>query len=270
MKYLIIFLLFFSCKPQEKTTQDSAKSPVYYHWNVQGIQEAPLHIVLSKEFVPLVSVDQPDPSGLNAIEKLAKKWNDSHPVLEFFDLPFTIGENKIYTNLEDYLEDGEMGIYYSSGWYRELSPSALAVTQFIGIRKNTGTPDEYLELVHGDILVNFRDFEYFTDSNPKTFDLQTVLLHEMGHLLGLQHVYNPSITSVMSPYLDRGEKRRDLTQFDFENILKHYPIINPQKSGISSLLNIEESGKLERHIVELFADGTCKHYLNGQLIKSHK
>lgn len=268
MKFLFLLVLIFSCTPKEKTTQDSVKSPVYYRWNIQGLQETPLNVVLAQDFLSKIPAEESDTSGLNAIEKMAQKWNQIHPSLDFFNLPFTIGSNREFSNLDDFLDD-EIGIYFSKGWYRELSPNSLAVTQFFGTRKNIGTDSEYFELVHGDILVNFRDFEYFADDNSKTFDLLTVMLHEMGHLLGLPHSNNPTIPSVMSPYLDRGEKRRDLTQHDFDTILKYYPITMPKVAAFSSLLNIEEAETLERYIIELRSDGQCYHYLNGQFIFSH-
>jgi hypothetical protein len=269
LKFLILILIFLSCTPKEKAPQDSTKNPVYYRWDEGNLQESPLNIILAQEFLPLVAKEVGDTSGLNAVERMAQKWNEAHPSIDFYTLPFTVGGNKLYSNLDDYLNDEEIGIYFSDGWYRELSPSALAVTQFSGIRKFAGTPDEYLQLVHADILVNFRDFQYFVDSGPRTFDLLTVLIHEMGHLIGLPHVTNPNIESVMSPYLERGEKRRDLTPFDKATLLKYYPLIPPKKSAISSLLNIEAAETLEKHIIELESDGTCKHYLNGQYLFSH-
>jgi Matrixin len=268
LKYLFFLILIISCNPKEKTTQESTKAPIYYRWDISGLQEAPLNVVLAQEFLPQISKEETNPSELNLIEMMAQKWNLAHPSIEFYSLPFTVGSNRVFTNLDDYLDD-EIGIYFSKEWYRELSPNSLAVTQFFGKKKNVGTPDEFFELVHGDILVNFRDFEYFTDSDNKVFDLLTVVLHEMGHLLGLPHTNNPSIQSVMSPYLERGEKRRDLTQYDFQNILKHYPVSAPATPAISSLLSIEETEILEKYIVELRSDGQCYHYLNGQFLFSH-
>ena len=270
MKYLFLLILILSCNPKEKTPQEETKAPIYYHWDIEGIKDSPLNIVLAQEFVPLITTQEVNPSGLNLAEKMAKKWNDAHPSLDFYSLPFTIGTNREYSNLDDFLDD-EIGIYFSKGWYRELSHNSLAVTQFFGKRKNVGTPFEFFELVHGDILVNFRDFEYFTDDKEKIFDLLTVLLHEMGHLLGLPHVNNPSIASVMSPYLDRGEKRRDLTQYDIDTLLKYYPVSQPTPSlpAISNLFYIEEAETLEKYIIELESDGSCRHYLNGQFLFSH-
>ncbi len=269
MKILFFLLLVLSCNPKEKTTQESTKAPIYYRWDTAKLQETPLNIVLAQDFLPVINTEEADASGLNPIELMAQKWNLAHPSFEFYSLPFTVGSNKIFTNLDDYLEDHEIGIYYSQEWYRELSPNSLAVTQFNGVRKNVGTSEEYFEMNHADILVNFRDFEYFTDSNKKVFDLLTVILHEMGHLLGLPHTKNPTISSVMSPYLDRGEKKRDLTQHDVENILKYYPNSAPTTPAISNLFYIQETEVLEKYIIELRSDGQCYHYLNGQFLISH-
>jgi len=227
---------------------------------------------LSNEFAPADYI-----SGLSPAEQMQNAWNESMSSKTFFSLPASTTSNKEYSDLGDYY-DNEFGIYRHSTWFDNVSSSALAITQFFGIRKNTGTSSEYLEFVHADIIMNFRDFDFSTDSSdPTTYDIHSVLLHEVGHFLGLVH-QSSTASSVMRPYLDIAGNERELYSLDKDTISYIY-----NNFGVSSLESDLDSGtsitvgaiarptvQIERGVIELHADGTCHHYLNNKLQKVHR
>lgn len=64
-----------------------------------------------------------------------------------------------------------------------------------------------------DILVNAENFRYaFDKATPGFVDFESLMLHEFGHVLGMEHIENGG---VMNPYLAFGEVRRD---FDRETL----------------------------------------------------
>lgn len=83
-----------------------------------------------------------------------------------------------------------------------LNTTAIATTTPVG-------PD------HGGMLIRLDtadDFSVAPSTPSSVFDLQSILLHELGHALGLGHSGLP--TAVMNPYADPGIQKRVLTQDD--------------------------------------------------------
>lgn len=208
--------------------------------------------------------------GLNPIEVVAKAWNDSvSPATTLFQIPFTATATSGSSTLTNY-RDGELGIYKSFTWFPNVSANALAITQFYGIVRSDATLGTYIDLTHADIIVNYRDFgsDLTMNGNPLIdYDLPTIVLHEMGHFLGLCHE-NVS-NSIMAPYYFTTQ--RTLKTFDVNKIRALY--LNNQnysvgktsiKSAITAKVGTEVQG-----IVELNANGHCKHYVEGKLIYEH-
>jgi hypothetical protein len=77
------------------------------------------------------------------------------------------------------------------------------------------------QIKEADIRVNTRDFRYsVTRADVTTVDLQSLLVHELGHALGLQH--NDVLGSVMAVNLANGVERRKPGQMDVGSLKCEY------------------------------------------------
>ena len=229
----------------------------------------PLEIRFSTKYLDWFEQLGENENPLNPIEQMAQVWNLGHPDIDFFSLPFISTEEKDYLELKEYRDDEwytgwcnltQMGIYASSNWFPGLTSGSLGITQFFGVRKNRGTESEYIELVHADIILNFRDHDFSLVGDKEKYDLLTIILHEMGHMIGLPHPKkdNPG-PSVMAPRLAKGEVKRKLLPPDLKALLGIYPT--------DDLLYFLEISKIEpldpfvtpeeeRFIIEFMPNGT--------------
>lgn len=202
----------------------------------------------------------------NLFISMGNLWETAATGLNFFNFGTTT--NKDYVHLDDFY-DSEMGIYRNTHWFSEVSPTALAITQYFGYRSGS-----YISLVHADVIINESGLFAFTTTNPAPaghYDLPSIVLHELGHFLGLSH--NLTETSVMRPSLSSGTINRTLSSADTRDIKNRYGQgVSGLSAGNAIALEVESgsNGSPVRGILELNADGNCKHYENGRLIHSHR
>lgn len=212
-----------------------------------------------------VATDVYDVTEKNQIISMGNAWEAAASNLNFFNFGTTT--NKDYAHLDDFY-DSEMGIYRSSHWFSQISPTALAITQYFGYRSGG-----YINLVHADVILNDSGLFAFTTNNPVPgghYDLPSIIVHELGHFLGLSH--NLTETSVMRSSLSAGTLNRTLSTADNRDIRNRYGMgVSGLENGNAIAVNVDTSknGEEVRGIVELNADGNCKHYENGKLIHSH-
>lgn len=271
---LFSLILLASCK-QSGSESGSSGAPQIQpgtcalgKWTNLG---TPLNLKMSSEFsADFTNADLVD--GLNPLEQMAKAWNTAvAPGTTLFQVPFATtnvsGDNSLTS-----FRDGELGIYKSFNWFTNVSANALAITQFYGIVKSDNSLGIYIDLTHADIIVNYRDFasDFTMTGNPLVdYDLPTIVLHEMGHFLGLCH--ESYANSIMAPYYFTTQ--RSLKTFDTNKIKALY--LNNQnlspfsKSSLKSNAIAEPVGTEVKGIIELNANGHCRHFINDKLVYEH-
>ena len=256
MKTLLfaIFLVMAGCEqPQESAfSSRSNANPGQDMPSKWSSSVFPLRINISDSF---------DSSEGQAIRDMANEWTNSvNGVVDFMDSNYTTQEKN--SALSDY-EDGVIGVYKLYSWPSELPQSALAVTQVIGVRKS-----DYIQIIHADILVNYQNYA-FTTNHSWGYDLQTIILHEMGHLLGLYHDGNSTNDSVMYESITRYTDNRSPKERDIQNIENKYGVHRSGSnyrslagSTISSQDTQEYSDKVNEEKVviqyQVMADGSEK------------
>lgn len=236
----------------------------------------------SSDDLPLAAADDGLYDDYDLMQEMQKAWNDADDAREYFVLDHgqAAGADP-YTDLDDYY-DGEIGIYVTENWFSSIGYGVLAITSYFAEQRT-----DHLRMVHGDIIVNFRDY-YFSFDKARTqesttyYDLPSVILHELGHLLGLKHTTSSTVQSIMYPQLGSTEVKRTLGYYDSLSISNLYDT-NTQAlktaqafssaSVDESMKNADdgqEKPKLIHGYIELRADGHCRHFQDGSLIHDHK
>lgn len=279
MRYLTLILLLgflSSCLAKQGTTKISTggSGPIApgtpIRWSAATLA-APLDLKTSDSFTNDFAPADLDGNGLHPIDQMGKLWNDSH-AHTFLKVPSDPVANLAYADVSSF-RDGEMGIYKSFTWFSNVSSSALAITQFFGFRRNVGTASEYVELQHADIILNYRDYNFSTDtSDDSAYDIHSVILHEQGHLIGLPHNWDWDQPSIMQPFLGITENKRSVTAADVTSVANLYYVGAPLTGGSGGFAayspNPDEGAEVSGTF-ELRANGSCHHYINKEKVLVH-
>lgn len=272
--YFIVLSCLLACKPKVTSVREpssfggSGSAPRY--WRSSNL---PLTINVADDF--FVDDFAPLAMGqLNPFEVAMKAWDDQVNV-QLFSINDNRTTNFISNNLDDY-DDAEFGIYRLNTWFPNVTDDALAIAQYFYMRRNVGRSNEYNEIIHADIMINTENHNFYLDpAGPKfnRYDLQTVVLHELGHFIGIDHL---SGEAVMNAFLSPGEEKRVLFLNDRNAVKNIYQPSAPalilsgmSAAGESSEVHPDEGTK-GRGIIELRANGECHHYENGELVHTHK
>lgn len=229
--------------------------------------------------LPVASEDGGEYPEYDLFEEMQVAWNNADQNRDYFVIDHNEpAQYSPYQTLDEYYDD-ETGIYLSNTWFPSIGYGVLAITSyFVEVKK------DYLLMKHGDIIVNLRDYYYSydkTNTSSTFYDLPTVILHELGHLIGLYHA-DTVISSVMFPQLGGGEQKRELGYYDSQVITGLYANTQALSSaqafsaassdGTKTATDEEtsEKPKIMHGYIELRDDGNCNHYLDGKLIEKHK
>ena len=239
--YLFLsILVFFSCVGGGGggggSSSVSAESTNSY-W---ALSRFPISFVYSTDF---------NSSEIAAVSTMVDAWEDA--LGDTYDFMSVSGgtSEKSASGLSA-LYDGEMGVYRATSWPSELPASALAVTQIYGTQSGAN-----VVMDHADIIMNYENFTFTTDGSFG-YDFQTVLLHEMGHFLGLSHMGSSTDDSVMYPSITRYVSNRAPLATDTATLTAKY-------AAVSSSLVAEDTYALKLALNGDEEDGEViiRHYL---------
>ena len=287
MRSLLIpftILLLAGCTPSAEVTSGSSSSGKAINHEapfIWGNKIFPKTIHISSSF------SEPEATSMG---EMATAWKTAVANQKTFFAIGTAGNNNY--NIND--TDGILGVYKVTNWPADVSDDALAITQLFGRRYNVGDTSEYVSIVEADILINYKPgrygFTFDTVDEGTGYDLRTIVLHEMGHFLGLQHV---------PTYDQRPDNERNLGRAAYKETSVMYPSVSeieqkriPQPKDISALVNKynissgsapamvasaghyqpknNDPGKNVKIVIELRASGECVHKENGALVRRHQ
>lgn len=270
--FILNLMIFTSCVPTKTTdattTSGNINASAPYLWSASSF---PRDLKISDQFTV---------AEVGNITAMSTAWETGVQNKKNF-----IDHNAVKTteissptlNMDTLGDDGVEGVYKILNWPTTLPGSALAVTQIFGRRFNIGSPSEYVRIEHADILLNdhFYDFRTGNTHVNNSFDLRTVMLHEMGHYLGLNHKYGDT---VMIPSIGEYSSNRAPTNTDIADMASKYSItLGTGSSSAIVAQNVQpqyvplnnDQGTRIKILIELMADGECVHKENGAVIQRH-
>ncbi len=239
MLIFVLILIIASCGKKDEeapiSTDDIDMSKM--RWNSSKF---PIQMKVSDNF---------DGPSQILITSALEEWENGASINFFKNLQQTPNLN--FVKLSDYYYKDKTvnGIYLSTVPLSELGLGYLAVTQIFFKRSIDTSFETYYEILHTDIVVNGSDYNFSTDELDDTsYYLATMILHEVGHVLGAGH----EAQGIMYPYMSTHDKQTILGSFDLDLINEKYnPTVNAVKTQVSQLNSTESTAGVERVLLYL-------------------
>ena len=144
------------------------------------------------------------------IQKAMDTWESSLGKKAFVITEVGVEGSKSDTDLRD--SQNTIYNFSSPEWKGNTEDQAKTLISWVGS-----------QIQEADILINSQNHDFYLGEgyfHPSQIDLQSTLVHEFGHVLGLNHIDNRP--STMSTWLARGETRRTLFKEDVAAVLNEY------------------------------------------------
>lgn len=209
LSFIAAFVVFSSC--QKKPQNECGFVQNIYGQRISWKSDKPVDLYIHSS-VPMAL--------RSSIYKAAATWESQigHPV-------FRISEDSSKVSASP-SRDQKNGIYFLPKWESDKTSEQGRTSVYWA--SDT--------IVEADILVNASDFAYYGTENSKTlyggfrmkqsgrtildgYNFEALMLHEMGHMLGLKHQEG---SSVMKTYLGAFENRTRLAAVDQKMISCEY------------------------------------------------
>ena len=208
-----------------------------------------------------------DPEMIEDYFPLSGKFDPTN-LDQYFPLSKNFPPESLGSYSDNFIKGLPLGIYKSRKWFKGINPKVLAATRRIFvIQKENGeiSPRRYFRLLHADIVLNYRKHITIGRQKSNGYDFTSIIVHELGHLLGLDHSeFGPYSSSVMKSPLLQKVQRRKIVRGDQESIWSHY---FSRKGGHGNVQRSEDKQLMGTYLEEtmfLTTDGECLHFLNGQ------
>jgi hypothetical protein len=262
MKSVILILLIFLTACEEPITEESLvdngsdkindsipSEDISYDSEVAlekrfswSVNKLPIKVTTSHEF---------GAKERQSIKEMASRWEDAAN-LELLQIG-RVKKNIYFPSLKDYYsQDKDLGIYIVDKKVDGIPNTTLAVTQIIAQEVMRNSNSIHYEIQHADIVFNNFDYSFSIDNSKGTFDLESVMLHELGHFLGLIE-HSESKESVMFPNIAHDSVHRELYWEDINQINSLYS--DHRRNYKSSNDNLKQ-GNTVIITIELGVDGS--------------
>lgn len=194
---MALFLTFMACGPKHKDEPDCGFVQNVYGERISWKTTEPITFYVHESF----------PQEMRpALESAFKVWEKS-----LNRVVFKIAEYDYKGSLPP-RQDGVNVIYWMDGWEKEKAAEQARTSVFwVG--------DQIKE---ADIRINAKNFSFYVDEpkNEKDVHLESLFVHELGHVLGLKH--RDDAPSIMATYLASETVRDKLTDIDKQNLTCEY------------------------------------------------
>lgn len=245
MKYILLISLLVSCGSSGSSGLNSSSSTtIEAQWDLSSF---PLSFSFSSDFTQF--------GDLTPVKDISLLWADKVSEIDTL-LNFS---NDLFdpinsTSKNDYYSQGSsIPIHYVASTYWQamnLSSQALAVT----IYTISGSTNFIYQAA---ILIN-ADHLFFITLEALKYDLKTTISHEIGHVLGLNHIGNAddeNNLNIMKAKLEPGEERLIPQSEELE-------ALNSKYTGIQNLnLKSNNFNKPDYHgVIEFFPNSPCLHH----------
>ena len=187
-------------------------------WSDTDIGSNGIELEVAPEFANVTSLD--NSNYLTHIGELFQRWNNAMITAtsngsnkRYINIgnnvnspvALSVNQNKDLNSTNDYANDGEIGVYVKGTfdlninegeWFNNLDSRILALVSYQAIARSSSDCYNYNEIVHADLIFNASDhafaaFDKAVPQNPSNyFDFDAVMIHELGHFLGILDTLN--------------------------------------------------------------------------------